>query len=399
MRLVILSQYFPPETGAPQNRLFELAKGFIKEGWDISVITAMPNYPKGKIFEEYRGKFSTKEIIDGITVYRYWIFASNSTKSLLRILSMISFSITAMFSLAAVKKIKPEYVLAESPPLTLSFTGYLLSLFSKAKLIMNVSDVWPLTAKELGYINDGFAYRCIEKLEKFLYKKSFLCTGQSEEIISHIKKYKKENTYLFRNGVDINRFRQPSVKNKQNNNFKIVYAGLLGVAQGIYSIVKNTDFKSLGAELHIYGDGPEKVETAELISSNGGGNVYLHNSVGRNQIPELLDMYDCALIPLVKNIYGAVPSKIYEAMAAGLPVLFSGEGEGAEIILQNDSGLVSNAGDFRKLEENILKLKTSEELRNKLSRNGRKAAEDKFDRNKLIPELSKKLKNMTGKQC
>lgn len=397
MKLLILSQYFPPEIGAPQNRLLELAKGFIKDGWKVSVITAMPNYPKGKIFEKYGGKLSKFEEIDGIKVYRYWMYASNSAKSSKRILSMLSFSVTGMFGLPAVRKLKPDFILSESPPLTLSITGYLLSKFSGAKFIMNVSDIWPLTAKELGYINDGFVYRNIEKLEKFLYNKSFLISGQSEEIVSHIKKHKSGNVYLFRNGVDVSRFKQSSYINNGEKKIKIIYAGLLGVAQGILAIIKNTDFKTSGAEFHIYGDGPEKNEIAEFLKRNKDVNVYLHKPISRDEIPELLNGFDCALIPLVKNIYGAVPSKIYEAMAAGLPVIFSGEGEGAKVILDNSAGVVSKPGDYKHLEQNILKLRSSSELRKKFGENGRKAAEEKFDRKKLIPEFSRKLKSMLNK--
>ena len=394
MKLVILSQYFPPETGAPQNRLLELAKGFMRDGWEVSVITAMPNYPKGKIFENYRGRFSKCEEIEGIKVYRYWMYASNSAKSSKRILSMLSFSIIGMFGMPAVRKLRPDYILTESPPLTLSITGYLLSKFSGAKLIMNVSDIWPLTAKELGYINDGYVYRKIEKVEKFLYKKSYLISGQSEEIVSHIKNRMRGNVYLFRNGVDVSRFKESNYFNHGEEKIKIVYAGLLGVAQGIFAIIKNTDFKTSGAEFHIYGEGPEKNEIAEFLNNNKDCNAYLHKPINRNEIPELMKGYDCALIPLVKNIYGAVPSKIYEAMAAGLPVLFSGEGEGAKIIIDNNAGIVSKPGDYMQLEQNILKLRSSRELRKKLGECGRKAAEEKFDRNKLIPEFSRKLKSM-----
>lgn len=381
--------------GAPQNRLLELSKGFMKEGWEILVVTAMPNYPKGKIFEEYDGKFSSEENVEGIKTKRFWLYASISGKSIPRIISMISFSATSLFSNSEIKKFKPDYVFVESPPLTLAMSGYILSKLSCSKLIMNVSDIWPLSAKELGVIGDGFLYRQIEKLEKFLYKKSFLCTGQSEEIISHIGNNETMNKpYLFRNGVDVNRFSVNEEKINPVNNFKIVYAGLIGVAQGIPEIAKNINYSEIGAELHIYGEGSEKKMLEEFLKENPGRNVFLHNSVGRNEIPEILSEYDCTIIPLVRNIYGAVPSKIYEAMAAGLPILFSGSGEGANIVKNNNAGLVSGPKDFENLKKNIIELKNSSELRSKMSLNCRKTAEEKFDRNKLIKNFSEQLKNM-----
>ena len=391
MKLVILSQYFYPETGAPQNRLLELSKGFKDKGWDISVVTAMPNYPRGKIYDEYKGKFSIKEEIQGIKIIRYWLHASNSAKSIPRIISMLSFSIASLFSFGFIKKFKPDFIFTESPPLTLALSGYLLSKFSGSKLIMNVSDVWPLSAKELGVINDGSLYKILERFEKFLYRKSFLCSGQSEEIVSHIKQNGGERVYLFRNGVDVKRFESKESIFENSDIIKIVYAGLLGVAQGIYDLARNIDFRKFGAELHIYGEGAEKEKLENYLKENQNRNIFLHKSVSREEIPEVLSEYYCTIIPLVNNIYGAVPSKIYEAMAAGLPVLFSGSGEGAKIIHENKAGLVSGPQDYKALTDNILVIKNSVNLRNEMSLKGRKLAAERFDRNILIEKFSEKL--------
>jgi len=377
--------------GAPQNRLLELSRGFKDKRWDVSVVTAMPNYPKGKIFKEYAGKFSLKEDIQGIKIFRYWMYASIAAKSIPRIISMLSFSFTSLFSFGFIKKFKPDFILTESPPLTLAFSGYLLSKFTGSKFIMNVSDVWPLSAKELGVINDGVLYKWLESFEKFLYRKSYLCSGQSEEIVAHIKQSGGERVYLFRNGVDVRRFEIKETKFSNKDIIKIIYAGLLGVAQGIYDLARNIDFKELNAELHIYGEGAEKVKLENYLSENQNKNIFLHKSVSREEIPEVLSGYYCTIIPLVNNIYGAVPSKIYEAMAAGLPVLFSGSGEGAKIIHDNKAGLVSGPKDYGSLKENIIKLRNSVNLRNEMSVRGRKLAEERFDRNILIEKFSDKL--------
>jgi len=377
--------------GAPQNRLLELSRGFKDKGWDVSVVTAMPNYPKGKIFKEYAGKFILKEDIQGIKIFRCWMYASIASKSIPRIISMLSFSFTSLFSFGFIKKYKPDFIFTESPPLTLAFSGYLLSKFTGSKFIMNVSDVWPLSAKELGVINDGALYKWLESFEKFLYRKSYLCSGQSEEIVSHIKQSGGERVYLFRNGVDIRRFEIKETKFSNKDKIKIIYAGLLGVAQGIYDLARNIDFRELNAELHIYGEGAEKVKLEKYLSENQNKNIFLHKSVSREEIPEVLSGYYCTIIPLVNNIYGAVPSKIYEAMAAGLPVLFSGSGEGAKIIHDNKAGLVSGPKDYGSLKENIIKLRNSVNLRNEMSVRGRKLAEERFDRNILIEKFSDKL--------
>lgn len=377
--------------GAPQNRLLELSKIFIEKGWEVCVVTAMPNYPKGQIFKEYKGKFSTEEDVQGIKVLRYWMYASIAAKSIPRIISMLSFSFTSLFSRSFIKKFKPDFIFTESPPLTLTFSGYLLSKLTGSRLIMNVSDVWPLSAKELGVIRDGFLYRQLERFEKFLYKKSYLCTGQSEEIAAHIKSSGGERVYLFRNGVDVRRFTKSRSAAESKENIKIIYAGLLGVAQGIFDIAKNIDFGELGSEFHIYGEGAERNKLENYLKDNGNRNIFLHESVSREEIPNLLSGFYCTIIPLVNNIYGAVPSKIYESMAAGLPVMFSGSGEGAKIISEYKVGLVSKPKDYDSLKENIIKIRNSVSLRNEMSERGRKLAEEKFDRNVLIDEFSDKL--------
>lgn len=394
MKIVILTQYFHPETGAPQNRLLELSNMLMKKGWDVRVVTAMPNYPKGRIFESHAGKFSSNETIGDIPVKRYWLYASNAPKTIPRIISMLTFSVTGLFSAGALRKFRPDFVFTESPPLTLAFTGYLLSKYSGAKFVMNVSDIWPLSAKELGSIGDGRLYRAIESLEKFLYRKASLCTGQSEEITAHLKESGAVRTYLFRNGVDVNRFAGASRKADSEGKLRIVYAGLLGVAQRVLSIVRNLNFESLDAELHIYGEGAERKQIEELISSGNLPGVFLHKSITRDEVPGTLIQYDAALIPLVTNIYGAVPSKIYEALAAGLPVLFSGSGEGAKIVKDTGAGLVSAPGDFEALSDNIRALGSSPAMRKEMSERAVTAARERFDRNKLTADFADKLESM-----
>lgn len=391
MKLTILSQYFFPEAGAPQNRLLELARIFRRNGWEVMIITAMPNYPKGKIFKEYAGRFKMNETIDGIRILRYWLYASNSSRSIPRIFSMTTFSLSCLFCIPEVKKFDPDYIFVESPPLILGYSAYVLSKMCGAKFIMNVSDIWPLTAKELGVINDGFAYRKLEGMEKFLYKKSILNTGQSEEIVTHIRNSGGTNAYLFRNGVDVNRFRNLKPKRVNSGRLKVIYAGLLGVAQGLFEIASNVDFRELNAELHIFGDGPQRFKLEEFAGKEGNRNVYLHTAVERDKIPELLSEYDSALIPLTTRIYGAVPSKIYEAMAAGLPILFSGDGEGADLVRNSGAGLVSPSGDYEQLKTNIILLSNNKFMRNEMSEKGQQAAEKYFDRNKIIDDFSNKL--------
>lgn len=394
-KLVLLTKYFPPEMGAPQSRLYETVLGLQKRGWDIRVITAMPNYPTGKIFDKYRGKFSMQDNVDGIDVQRYTLYASHAKTSIPRIISMLSFGVTSMFSLFKIRKFRPVFIITESPPLTLGLTGLALARLSGAKHIMNVSDIWPLSALRLGAISEGYIYRRLERLERYLYRRSYACMGQSAEITERLEKTDSKRTLLFRNGVDFNRFekiRDNFVRPQSNGKLRIVYAGLLGVAQGVLEICKQIDFASLGAELHIYGEGSEKAEITELVKSAPHKGIYIFPSVKREEIPETLMKYDVTLIPLVTPIYGAVPSKIYEAMAAGLPIIFSGGGEGDEIIKEHGTGWSCTPSDYQQIADKIKEVAgMEEEALKKVKANCIKAARNVFNREIQVEHLNQFL--------
>lgn len=386
MKLSVITQYYKPEMGAPQNRLYEMCAGLKQLGADVSVLTAMPNYPTGKIFEEYKGRFSCKEIADDLPVKRYWLYASNSRKALPRIWSMISFSVTILCSLRYLRKRKNDFIVVESPPLTLAVSAWILAKLCGAKLIMNVSDLWPLSAKELGAISgDGMIYKTLAWLERWLYAHSTACIGQSQEIVDYIATHGAKQTYLFRNGVNPERFNAIGTA-KPSDKLRIVYAGLLGYAQGILSICEQIDFAALNAEFHIYGAGGEQEAIEQYITSHPNKGIFYHGEVSRDEIPAVLAKHDCTLIPLVKNIYGAVPSKIYESMAAGLPILFAGEGEGARIVVGNQLGWVSASKDYATLTQNIQKAVIRED-RETIRTHCIECARNKFNRPKQISKL------------
>ena len=181
MKFLILSQYYPPETGAPQNRLHSLALNLVKNGCEVEVLTAMPNYPKMEIFDNYKGLSYFKEDIDGIKVHRSKIYVSKSKGVLKRLLNYFSF----VFSSIRVsnKLSKTDYVICESPPLFLGISALFISKKLKAKLIFNVSDLWPESAEKLDIVSNKFSLNLAYKLEEYLYKKSY-CNNSSKILIT-----------------------------------------------------------------------------------------------------------------------------------------------------------------------------------------------------------------------
>lgn len=391
MKIALLSQYFKPEMGAPQNRLYEMMKGLQSLGQEVCVITGMPNYPTGRVFQDYKKRFSCNDSIDGIPVRRYWLYTSTSRKALPRFFNMISFSLTALCATRRLRKERPDYIIVETPPLTLTISAWILRKLTGAKLVTNVSDLWPLSAVELGaFSENSLPYKVLAGIESFTYKHSAFCMGQSEEIVEYIKNHGAKDTYLFRNGVDPTRF-EGIERTVPQKGLRIVYAGLIGFAQGISDICENINFKEIGAEFHIYGSGGEKDLVVNFVKEHPDHGIVYHGSVDSTKIPEVLVNADVTLIPLVKNIFGAVPSKIYESMAAGKPIIFSGEGEGQRIVESNGIGWTSPSKDYKKIKDIIKMLVSNPELIEEKSRLCQQCAETKYNRPKQVAALNKFL--------
>ena len=186
MKLAILTQYYPPEVGAPQSRLLALAREFVRRGHQVSVLTAMPNYPTGTLHRGYRRMFLREER-DGVRVIRTFIWPTQQTGLVPRLASYFSFVLSAAL-FGSIYLDAPDYILVESPPLFLGLTGVLLSRLKRARMVFNVSDLWPESAVRLGLLRPGSAaYRLGASLERFCYRHAWLVTGQSAEIVSDIR--------------------------------------------------------------------------------------------------------------------------------------------------------------------------------------------------------------------
>lgn len=386
MKVLLVSFYYEPELGAAPSRITNLAKGLKNAGIDVDVLTCLPNYPKGKIYDGYTGRFSMKETIDGINVYRYWTYATVSKNPLKRVIAMTSYAIT-MWAFAFKRKLVKSYdrVIVQSPPIMVSASAVLLfkKLFGR-NTILNISDLWPGSAVELGFVRKGSVfYKVLSFLERFIYKNADSVMGQSQEIIDHVcGMFPNKRTFLYRN-------LQP-VKNalecarSRNTELKIVYAGLFGVAQDMYSLLKAINFKALGVEMHLYGGGNQVGDILEYIK-DGDKNIFYHGYVSKEEMNEELKKYDLSIIPLAAHIYGAVPSKIFDLLPAGIPILFSGSGEGARIVKDCGFGLVSQFGDYEALERNIKEfVQMSNDEYERYSANCLDAASDSFSYSKQL---------------
>lgn len=385
--ILIITSYFPPETGAASNRIFHLAEGLKRRNFNVSVLTPLPNYPTGQIFDGYKGKFRFSTSENGVTIHRLWIFASNSKNKVFRLVAMLSYSFSLIWFFIWNKI--PKQVIVQSPPLLVAFTCMLFLRSKQRKLILNVSDLWPIAGLELGAFKKNFSYRLLEKIEYFNYKQADLVMGQSNEILSHVlSMFPEKEIFLYRNYPD---FEAPKIStdiNLKEDKITIVYAGLLGIAQGVLKLCESLEYQSY--EFHIYGNGAEQKKIEEFIKLHPKLPIIYHGEVTRAELHKVLLKYDLTIIPLLNRIYGSVPSKIFEYAKLGLPMLYFGGGEGEEVIKEHHLGWIAKAGDYEHLNQVISSIKKPE-LNIDKRQTIQQTAVNHFDFNKQVDALIGKL--------
>jgi glycosyltransferase involved in cell wall biosynthesis len=395
LKILFLTQYFPPEVGAPQNRLFELAIRLKKKGADILVLTAMPNYPQMKVHEEYKGKCRYYEEMNGLKVYRSWIFVSQRRSIFFRLLNYFSF-VWSSFWAGWFRLRKFDYIFCESPPLFLGISAYLLKKLKGAKLIFNVSDLWPESAEKLGLVTNKTFLNISTKLEEFLYKKSEVITGQTQGIVSNISsRFPGKKVYWLPNGVDVDYYNPDFIKTdwrKENkfhdDDFILIYAGIIGHAQGLEVILHAANLLRNERDIKfiILGSGPEREKLINLKTEMNLDNVLFLETILKKDMSSIIKAVDVSIIPLRKiDLFkGAIPSKIFESLAMKKPALLGVEGEAKELFIdQGKCGLFFEPENAEDLSEKILELYSNNELRKELGENGRDFVMKKFNRDIL----------------
>ncbi|WP_072904059.1 glycosyltransferase family 4 protein [Hathewaya proteolytica] len=405
MNILFLTQYCPPEVGAPQNRIFELAKHLKSFGHNVSILTAMPNYPRGEIFEGYKNKKYMEEEMEGIKIHRTSIYTTKEKSFTKRLRNYLSFTFSSVFT--GMKHIeKPDVVITESPPLFLGWSGYKIAKKMKAKFIFNVSDLWPESAVKLDVLHNKMLIKASTWLEEFCYRKANAVTGQTQGIVDNIvnRGFSKDKVHLITNGIDTEFFRAD--KRDENfrrqlgleNKFAICYAGIHGLAQGLETVIEAADkvkeYKDI--EIVFIGEGPEKNKLISMVKEKQLNNVMFLPMQLKPQMPRIISSMDATVIPLKKlDIFkGALPSKMFEALSAELPIILSAEGEAEKLINNAKAGIVVEPENPEAMAQAIIKLYKDENLRKELGLNGRAYVKEHYSRDNIARKLENIIKNL-----
>jgi glycosyltransferase involved in cell wall biosynthesis len=399
VRILILTQYYPPETGAPQNRLSSLAAHLVCFGDEVEILTAMPNYPKYKIFQEYKRKFYCKETLNGIPVHRSSIYVSRNKATIKRLANYFSFVTSSWYS--ARTRIKPvDIIICESPPLFLGITAVMLKRKWKCKLVFNVSDLWPESVEKMGIIKNRVIIKRSYKLANWIYRNANLITGQTQGIIEAIRQMQpQKKLFWFPNGVDLTKFTNHIPQSNNGCKFTLLYAGIIGHAQGLEVILHAADQLKQQNDIHFYiiGDGPVKKTLIELKQRLQLYNITFIDNQPSEKMIQWLHLCDAYIVPLRKlDLFkGAIPSKLFEPLALGKPILLGVEGEAKNLFIdQAKGGLFYEPENANELTKAITTLYNNRKLAAELGNNGRDYVNSYFRRDKIAETFWQQLQQI-----
>ncbi len=407
MRILYISQYFPPEAGATQTRAYEMARNWVRLGHQVTMLAEVPNHPSGIIPSSYRGKLFEQATLDGIDVVRVWVKASPNKTFRNRMLFYLTFMVNAALAGLFLARGKFDLLYASSPPLFVGGAALVLSYIKRIHLVFEVRDLWPESAVALGELSNPRLISLATRLEKACYRKASLIVVVTRGIFSRLleRGLPPQKLLLIPNGANVDLFtfshagrqlirQQLGLQEK----FIALYAGIHGLAQGLETVLEAARMLKDDPSIHflLIGDGPKKTELLSQAAAYQLPNLTMLPEKPREQIPGYLSAADVALVPLKKaEIFkGALPSKIFDAWACQRPVLLSIDGEAREVVENVQGGLFIPPEDPNSIVSALVHLLNAPELRQQMGINGRKYTIENNSRSELAKKLLIQLENV-----
>jgi glycosyltransferase involved in cell wall biosynthesis len=409
MRIIIVTHYFPPETGAPQARLSALAAAWAADGDDVTVLTGMPNHPTGVVPPAYRGAIRRRERRDGYQILRTWLYATPNEGVVRKTICHLSFMITSVVLGGRVSG-PADVVVVSSPTFFSIGAAWLLARAKRARLVVEVRDLWPAIFTELGVLTSRPVIRMLERLELAAYAAADTVIVVSDGFrINLIERgVPASKVHTIRNGVTLCEFDTrviPDVRLRARlgagpNDCLVLYAGTHGISQGLASIAEAAARLTAEAiRFAFVGEGADKQRLKYRLTELGLRNVTLLPGVSHEEIPALLAAADICLVPLrdVPLFSAFIPSKMFEYLAAGRAVVGALAGEAAQI-LREAGALVVPPADSDALADAIKTLAADPQRRQAMGRQGRYYVEKYFDRETLARQYRKLLDSPGGRR-
>ena len=404
MRILIVTHFFPPEVGAPQARLSELARLWAMAGHEVTVLTGMPNHPTGVVPPAYRGKLRVHEAVDGYRIVRTWLYATPNEGFVKRTIGHLTFMLSSV-ALGARPSGEADVVMVSSPTFFSMLSAWLLARLKRAPLVVEVRDLWPALLVELGVLQSRLIIRALEAIELRVYAAAALVVVVTQGFKADLVRrgVPAEKVHAIPNGVDLDAFRPDTPAGPQirargsDTEVLVLYAGAHGLSQGLMVLVEAADrLRESPVHLALVGEGATKEALAARARELGLTNLSMHPAVPREEMPGLLASADICVLTLrdipIFNTF--IPSKIFEYLAAGKPVIGAVSGEAAEI-LHAAGALTVPPEDSAQLAKAIDDLARDPARRERMGRRARPHVEEHYDRSVLASRYAQLLRSVT----
>lgn len=400
MRVLYLSQYFPPEVGATQTRAYEMAQGLVRAGHQVTMITEVPNHPSGIIPPAYKGKLYERTDLDGIDVIRVWVKTSPIKTFRSRMIFYLSYMVMATLAGLFIARGRYDGLYATSPPLFVGPAALAISYLRRIPFFFEVRDLWPESAIAMEELNNPQAIRLAEWLERACYRRARKVVVVTKGIYNRLleRGYQPQKLWLIFNGANAELFYYQSDAGRQirqqlgiSDKFVVIYAGIHGLAQGLEFILETAQRLTTRPDIHFLfvGEGPVKEQIVQMAGERQLTNVTFHPEVARSQMPAFLSAANVALVPLrrLDLFKGALPSKMFDAWACRCPTLVMIDGESRTVLEEVQAGIFVEPENIEALMKTILDLKNNPAKCSQMGLNGQKTVLVNYSRQALAHKL------------
>ena len=398
MHILFLTDNFPPEGNAPASRTFEHAREWVDKGHKVTVISCAPNFPEGKVFEGYKNKWLSKQKIKGISVWRVKTYITANEGFIKRSIDFFSFMVSSLFFGLFVRKV--DVVVGTSPQFFTVISAWALAKFKRVPFVFELRDIWPASITAVGAMQGSWIIRTLEKLELFLYRQADLIISVTHSFKSELQSrgVSADKIKVVLNGVDLSKYKPLPEKDKEfsekyhlQGKFVAGYIGTHGLAHALDSIIEAAELLKAEDDIRVVfaGGGADRSRLERLVETRGLSNVVMIPRQPKENMQKIWSLCDVSLVslrdtPLFSTV---IPSKIFESMAMGLPIIISvPEGESTDIIRTQKVGLVIPPENSNSFVKAILKLEKDEDLYRDLADHSLLAA-SKFNRKILALEM------------
>ncbi len=393
MKILVVCQHFYPENFRINDICFELAK----KGHNVTVLTGLPNYPKGKIFKEYKFFKNRKQIINGVKIIRCPLVGRG--KSLLKMMiNYMSFAILGSIKSLFMKKDFDVIYVYQLSPITMTWPAIMVKKITKKPLVIHVLDQWPISITTGGVSKKSLIYKLLTKWSKNAYNKADIITCSSRPFKDYFineLKLDKNKKFLYLPSYAEDNYK--NIKTINNNKFDLLFAGNIGPAQSVETIIEtaNTLKNNKSIMFHIVGDGLSLNNCKELSKKYKLKNVKFYGYHNVKEMTKYYELADAFLITMVNNevVNSTLPAKLQSYMLAGKPILGSISGEVKKIIEEAKCGLCVDSLDYKGLSKIILEASISKKI-NTWSKNAFNYYEKNFKKDKCINTLEEVLKDV-----